>query len=217
ILFDLFETLISEYGQNPTPASSLGFDLGVDSAAFRAEWKVRRSNVLLGQISFSRALAEIATTLKHPAENSLLDRIRNARIREKAQSFSEIQPQVLALLRELRSRGIRMCVVSNCFAEDVTAWHTSSLASEFDATAFSFEVHLAKPGPEIYAEACRRLAVEQDATLFISDGMQELVGAEEAGIRAFQALWFLKRWPNFSRDSLYSRALENIDDILNLI
>lgn len=39
VLFDLFETLITESGLAPTRASSLARVLGVEETRYRAEWK----------------------------------------------------------------------------------------------------------------------------------------------------------------------------------
>jgi putative hydrolase of the HAD superfamily len=56
---------------------------------------------------------------------------------------------------------------------------------------------LAKPDPAIYIEATRRLQVDACHTWFIGDGgSDELTGAMQAGLRAFRALWFLRRWPH---------------------
>lgn len=62
VLFDLFETLITESPVQPTPASSLGETLGLQQEAFRVEWKARRPRVVLGQLSFAAALTEISKT-----------------------------------------------------------------------------------------------------------------------------------------------------------
>ena len=42
VLFDLFETLVTESVVPPSRAGSLGEALGLDPVAFRAEWKARR-------------------------------------------------------------------------------------------------------------------------------------------------------------------------------
>ena len=64
------------------------------------------------------------------------------------------------MIDSLRSRGLRVGVVSNCIAEDVAAWPHSSLSARADCAVFSFEVGLAKPDREIYGEATRRLEVD---------------------------------------------------------
>ena len=118
----------------------------------------------------------------------------------------------------LRNRGIRLGVVSNCFAEDVVAWPNSSLASRFDCTVFSFEVGLAKPDPEIFREAARRLQVDVSQAWFVGDGGdEELSGAEQAGFRPFRALWFLRRWPHFQEEPGSTADVATVGDIVSIV
>jgi putative hydrolase of the HAD superfamily len=217
VLFDLFETLITE-SQAPMPrASSLGAELGFEPEAFRAEWKARRPAVVLGRLSFREALADIGVTLGRPVGDSELQRVCWERTRAKAALFDRIEPQISTMIRELRTSGARLGVVSNCFAEDVTAWPTCSLAPQFDCAVFSFEAGVAKPDPAIYLEACRRLDVTAVETVFIGDGMHsELMGAEDCGMRAFQALWFLRRWPHFCAERVCARHLTDVEEVLAL-
>ena len=112
------------------------------------------------------------------------------------------------MLDYLRSRNVRLGIVSNCFAEDVAAWSQCALACYFECTVFSFEVGVAKPDPAIYMEATRRLGVAASDTWFVGDGAQEeLSGAEQAGLRAFRALWFLRRWPHFKDEPSSAASL----------
>lgn len=215
ILFDLFETLITESRTRPAGAASLGSELGCEREAFRAQWRAYRPNVSVGRLSLSQALAEIATRLGRQPEEATLQRVCEDRIRAKAAPFEEIEPEVLSVIGHLRSRGLRLGVVSNCFAEDVVAWPQCPLAPHFDGTVFSFEVGLAKPDPEIYLEATRRLHVEVADTWFVGDGAhEELSGAERAGLRPFRALWFLRRWPHFREEPCSALSLARIDDLL---
>jgi HAD superfamily hydrolase (TIGR01549 family) len=132
--------------------------------------------------------------------------------------FEQIEHQVLITIDYLRSRAIRLGVVSNCCAEDVAAWPHSSLASRFDCTVFSFEVGLAKPDPEIYREAMRRLQADVSQTWFIGDGGdEELSGAEQAGLRAFRAVWFLRRWPHFREEPGAIADVVTVEEIVSLV
>jgi putative hydrolase of the HAD superfamily len=218
ILFDLFETLVTESQETPRRASSLGCDLEIEPEVFRVAWKTCRQAIILGQLSFSQGLAQIVAEVGRPVESSSLERLCQERVQAKALAFSRIETQILTVVRELRIRGIRLGVISNCFAEDVRASPTCLLSPLFACSLFSFQVHLAKPDPEIYQQACRQLAIDPAATLFVSDGKyDELKGAEKIGIKAFQALWYLKCWPNFCEDRPYVRTLSNIKDVLSLI
>ena len=63
VLFDLFETLITESRTPPAGAASLGSELGCEREAFREQWRVYRPGVVVGRLSFRQALAEIAMGL----------------------------------------------------------------------------------------------------------------------------------------------------------
>ena len=63
VLFDLYETLVTESGIRPTRASSLATALGLERDAYRREWKARRPAVVRGQMSFAEALTEISQAL----------------------------------------------------------------------------------------------------------------------------------------------------------
>ena len=194
VLFDLFETLVSESGTVQTRASSLGEALGLDDSAFRSTWRQYRPRVVRGDLSFERALVDVGAQLNVGLEPFALQRACERRVREKAVVFQRIESELVAVIRGLHEQGIRLAVVSNCFEEDVRAWSGCALAPWFDGTVFSFAVGMAKPEPEIYLEATRRLAVPPENTLFIGDGADdELLGAGRAGLHAAQAGWFASR------------------------
>jgi putative hydrolase of the HAD superfamily len=218
VLFDLFETLITESRTQPAGVSSLAPELGCERGAFRGLWKALRPAVITGRVSFREALREITTRLGSHAEDATLQRMCEQRIRAKGEPFAHVEQQVLMMLDHLRSRGLRLGIVCNCLAEDVAAWPQCSLASRFDCTVFSFEVGRAKPDPEIYVEATRRLSVDVSDTWFIGDGAdEELPGAERAGLRAFRALWFLRRWAHFEDEPCSAASLASVDDFVNVV
>jgi FMN phosphatase YigB (HAD superfamily) len=202
VLFDLFETLITESSVPPTRASSLGNALGLEQEAFRVEWKATRPRVVLGQLSFADALTEISRTLTGRVDTAAVQRIREQRIREKASAYARIDEEVMALVSDLRRHGVALAVISNCFSEDVLAWSTCPLAREFQCTAFSFAEGVAKPATAV----------------FIGDGGDnELAGAAHAGLRAFRANWFVRNWPRFQSSGGGGLDLANRQDVLTIV
>jgi HAD superfamily hydrolase (TIGR01509 family) len=218
ILFDLFETLVTESATQPPGVASQAPELGCERDAFRREWKARRPSVVAGQLSFRRALEDCATTLGRRADEATLVRLCDRRARIKAEPFARLEQPVLTMIDALRARGLRLGVISNCCAEDVVAWPGSALSSRVDCTVLSFEVGLAKPDPEIYLEAVRRLGVGTSETWFIGDGgSDELSGAEQAGLRALKALWFLRRWPLYRDAPSSFPSIARIEDVVGLV
>jgi FMN phosphatase YigB (HAD superfamily) len=191
ILFDLYETLVTEREGTPARASGLGERLGIDAVAFRNAWKRQRHRIVRGEVTFADGLLAAGFMCGRTLNDDLVQRLSRERRSEKALLFQHFDPVGFGVLRELRNRGCRLGVVSNCFAEDVAAWPSCQAAECFDASVFSFEVGCAKPEPPIYHEALRRLGVAASNAVFVGDGGDdELLGGERAGLRVAQAAWF---------------------------
>jgi putative hydrolase of the HAD superfamily len=217
VLFDLFETLVTEAHVQPTRAGSLGAALGLDADAFRAEWKIRRPRVVLGQVSFAEALSEICRRLTGRVDAAAVQRVCDQRVGEKATVLGRINDEVAALVTDLSDRGVALGVVSNCFEEDVRAWQACTLAPRFGCAIFSFAEGVAKPEPGIYWRALQRLGVGAAETLFVGDGADdELTGAAEVGLRAFRATWFTggRAQP---QSEIAARDLAACRDVLQLV
>jgi putative hydrolase of the HAD superfamily len=214
ILFDLYETLITESHLAPTRASSLADALGLERQAYRTEWKARRQRIVVGELSFADALTEVSRALVGTVDAAAVQQICQQRTREKAAAFAQPHHQVVKLISGLRRRGAGLGVVSNGFREDVLAWSDCSLAPSFQCTAFSCEEGVAKPDPEIYLRAIHRLRVQPETTLYVGDGGDdELTGAEQAGLRAFRATWFARS----SSEDLSWPELTTCEDVLKLV
>lgn len=90
-----------------------------------------------------------------------------------------------ALLAELRARGLRLGLISNCSGDVCELWEESPFSDLFDAVVLSAEVALCKPDPRIYRVALERLGVDASEAIFVGDGhSDELAGAEAVGMRA---------------------------------
>jgi len=99
-----------------------------------------------------------------------------------------------ALLESLRSRGLRLGVVSNAFDP---AWllhrdlEQMGIAERIDHAVFSSEVGKRKPHPAIFERALEALEVDAGDALFVGDRLREDVGgAAEIGMTTVQAMWF---------------------------
>ena len=196
VLFDLFETLITESGIQPTRASSLAARLGLEEDAYRKEWKMRRPSVVRGQMSFAEALTQISQTLIGRVDQAAIQGICQQRIREKAVAYAQIHDGIAALVTTLARRGVGLAVISNGCEEDVLGWSHCSLADEIRCTAFSYAERIAKPDPEIYQRALLRLGVAPVTAVYVGDGGDdELAGAERVGLRAYRAAWFVRNSP----------------------
>jgi putative hydrolase of the HAD superfamily len=194
VVFDLYETLVTQSGTAVPRAGALGESLGLDPTAYRREWKQLRPLVLRGRLTFRDALVEIGTRLGMAIATERVQHACDERTRANEEVFQKSAPEIIALTRTLHDGGVHLATISNCMAEDVVAWPQSALAPQFRCAVFSFAAHMVKPDPQIYLEALRRLDVDAADALYIGDGGDdELVGAERAGLHAAQAGWFVSR------------------------
>jgi putative hydrolase of the HAD superfamily len=99
-----------------------------------------------------------------------------------------------ALLESLRSRGLRLGLVSNAFDP---GWllhrdlEQMGIAERIDHAVFSSEVGKRKPHPEIFEQALNALDVSPEEALFVGDRLYEDVrGAGQVGMTTVQAVWF---------------------------
>jgi putative hydrolase of the HAD superfamily len=90
----------------------------------------------------------------------------------------------LPVMRELRRRGLRVAIVSNCDHSTRPVVERLGLVDDADAVILSFEVGAAKPAPEIYRAALERLNVEPENALFVDDQAAYCDGAAALGIQA---------------------------------
>jgi hypothetical protein len=101
VVFDLFETLITESGTQPDSVSAVAPRLGCETRPFRKEWKAIRPAVIIGTCSFREALRAITTRLGCPPDEHTLERLSEERARIKARPFALIEPQVLLMVDRL--------------------------------------------------------------------------------------------------------------------
>ena len=89
----------------------------------------------------------------------------------------------LETIAELRRRGLKVGLISNCTEDVVLAWEHTHLCGVFDAVVFSAQAGCVKPEPEIYELACEGLGVAPSDCVFVGDGANdELGGAERLGM-----------------------------------
>jgi putative hydrolase of the HAD superfamily len=215
VIFDLYETLVTERGTEQPRAGRLAPALGLDEPAFRSLWRARRPLVTRGVLSFGEAIKEIGRRLGTVLDEDLVQRVVDARIAAKTKVFERIDPDVAAMVGRLRAQGIFLGVVSNGFAEDVAPWSTCELARHFACAAFSCQTGTAKPEPAIYRGALSALGVPADAAIYVGDGADnELAGALSVGLRIAAARWFVRDVGEVPAGAV---ALDSCDDVFSTL
>jgi putative hydrolase of the HAD superfamily len=92
----------------------------------------------------------------------------------------------IPFLRELRSRGIKIAIVSNCSEHTRDLLESNGVADLADVLALSCEVGAFKPAAEIYTYALDQLGLPAPSALFVDDQPSYCAGAAALGITAVQ-------------------------------
>ena len=197
VIFDLYETLITEWVSRKYLSSQCARDLDIDPALFREMWNSRHHAMDTGRLSYRQVLSQILTAAGKTPDDALMDACEEKRITGKNDCFSAIDENVLQMLSALKQQGLKLCLCSNCSADEVEGLLSSSLHPLFDAVILSYQVGLAKPDRQIYLHCAETLSVLPEECLFVGDGgSRELHGAKEAGMHPLRALWFPEKYHN---------------------
>jgi len=196
VIFDLFETLITEWGHEKYTKRKMSEDLCLDFDLFNQYWEENEYDRYRGTVSFEDSIQYVCLKCGISLSNQKLDQMIGKRMATKAACFDCIDSDIMTLLQNLKSKGIRLAMLSNCSSEEVTAIRQSHLGSFFDTIVLSYEAGLSKPDPMIYKKVLEQLQLNPAQCLFVGDGgSNELAGAREVGLHAVQAKWYTNHHP----------------------
>lgn len=101
--------------------------------------------------------------------------------------WTSINEEMLAWVTALQDAGFRTGIISNM------VWEILEYISQrfgwldrFDHNTWSCALGIAKPDPAIYLQTCEALEVPPSESLFIDDKPENIIGAENAGLRGLQ-------------------------------
>lgn len=186
VVFDFFGTLTDpsrESGRRDVydaTAASLGVPPGLFWSQVSESFTERATGVL-GDTSSTLRVVAARCGVQPPAEKlaeAVATHLQGAKL------LHAPRPGALHVLRELRVRGFRLGLLSDCSSELCELWDTSPYADLLDATVFSWAVGYRKPDPRGFARAASLLDVPASDCWFVGDGgSRELAGARDAGMR----------------------------------
>ncbi|WP_018786317.1 HAD family hydrolase [Micromonospora sp. CNB394] len=136
--------------------------------------------VLTGQVSHAQWMVSVADALT-PAVGA--DRARAA-VQEWQSYRGEVDPDVLAFVREVRAAGIRVGLGTN--ATDLLDADLAALGltEELDVIVNSSAIGVHKPAKEYFQAACAALGTPPGRVLFVDDEDRAVAGARVAGLSA---------------------------------
>lgn len=183
IYFDLFFTLIVPAYEKINNEYDI-LNLSV------SEWEQYAENDMLYHeraLGFVKSEIEIIDKIISliPFEVSVVqkEQVLFAREQRMKNALTKISKEVLDTLQKLKSKDIKLGLISNADCIDCKYWNQSPLFKYFDDSVFSCNVGLLKPDRQIYELAMQRLHVSPEQCLFVGDGgSNELCGAKTAGM-----------------------------------
>lgn len=218
VIFDMYETLITHFQSPLYFGTQIAVDAGIPENKFLEMWEPTSKDRTIGKMTLEEALETILKK-NNCFSDELLNQIVQKRIKTKAALFQHMHEEILPLLSDLKKKGILMGLISNCFSEEAEVIKKSILFPYFDAVCLSYEQGLQKPAAEIYKRCIHMLNVEAMECIYVGDGGDfELEAAANLGMRAVQAVWYLKE--GTSQPSGRNTNFEQMEtplDILNLI
>lgn len=192
VIFDMYETLITLYNSPNYFGPHMAKDAGIPVEKFKEIWSPMEGDRSIGKISLEEIL-ELILRKNNCYSEELLNKLVEKRVWAKAECFKHLHEEIIPMLQALKEQGIKIGLISNCFSEEAKLIRESILFSFFDAAMLSYEQGVKKPDEEIYKRCMKELQVEPKECLYIGDGgSHELEAANGLGLRALQAVWYLK-------------------------
>ena len=216
VLFDLFETLVTEqYADRPTE-QAVADTLGLDLEDMRAWWKKTSRDRMIGAFATCQeTLAALYRALGVAAARATIQASCRERLKRKRSYLLGVAPELLEMLARLRASGWTIGLVSNATPDEVASWPECPLRDAVDDAVFSCQVGCMKPDPEIYHLACARLGIAPTKAVFVGDGkFAELQGAAAVGMRPVQARWYCAHQLAWNASAELSR-IDNMDELFH--
>lgn len=196
VIFDMYETLITLFDSPLYFGTQMAIDAGIEEEKFQKIWRPAEKDRSTGKITLEEILEKI---LKDNGcfSKDKLNFILTKRIHCKEEAFEHLHPEIVPMLRALKEMGIRIGLISNCYSEEAMVIKKSILYPYFDAVCLSFDEGIQKPDPAIFKRCIQKLDVPADECLYAGDGgSNELEAAKAIGMKAVQAVWYLKEGTN---------------------
>ena len=187
VLLDLYDTLA--WTEWPTMRAELEERFGVsERELLRAFTSTRESRSIGAYGSAEGDLAAVLDAAGVAADAELVQELNETRMKAFAENGVHLWEDSVPTMRELRARGVRTAIVSNCDHATRPIVDELGLEREADAVVLSFEVGVAKPDPGIYRAALDALDARPEEAVFVDDQAAYCEGAEAIGIRSFLIL-----------------------------
>ena len=184
IIFDLFGTLVDDFGSSVGQMHhEMAAALAVPYEQFMQLWGQTAKMRIIGAFETVEAsIKYVCDTMKVSPPAEQLEKAVEIRMKYIRQALRP-RPDAISTVSELKNKGYKIGLLSNCSIEIPILWQETAFADLFDTTIFSSRERLKKPDARIYDLVCKRLDVMPASCLYIADGEDhELKAAASVGL-----------------------------------
>ena len=176
-IFDFDETMIELEAQHAAASEALCRDLGCDFQALPETFRLSSGRRILDEV---RELREHFGWRQSLAE---LMAIRQRHFRAACRAAElKLLPCVDDVVRMLRERGLRLAIASSAVGDEIDEiLHRLGIRDAFELIVDGAQVTHAKPDPEAYVVAARRLGVAPERCIVFEDSHVGVLAAKRAG------------------------------------
>ena len=183
IIFDLFGTLVDNFSSHgyEDALMEMALVLPLPQEEFKRAWfDSSRTRNIGGLHGLENRIEFICGKLGEKRKKLQIKQAALVRL-EYIRQVMTPRSDAIEVLSQLREKGFKIGLISDCSHEIPVAWPKTPLADLIDVTVFSCLVGFKKPDIRMYQLAAERLGVPVDKCLYIGDGgSQELSGALKA-------------------------------------
>ncbi|MBV9951474.1 MAG: HAD-IA family hydrolase [Acidimicrobiia bacterium] len=180
-LIDVYDTLLS--CDFRVHATEMPVFAGVEARSWNEAFIQHGDALNDGQLTMGEAYAAVLRTCGKDHDDELIERLR-ARDLELLFEHTVVHPDSVPFLEELRERGVRTAIVSNCADGTRPLLHHLGLDALVDELVLSCEVRSSKPAAPIFETALTGLGATPEETVFVDDQPAYCDGARRLGITA---------------------------------
>ena len=181
VLFDLYDTFVwSRWGDL---SDHVADRLGIDRAALHAAYDVTRPARGIGAYGSAEGdMAAVVTAAGVDPVPSLIEELTAYERAFLADGGITLYEDSLEVAAELRARGTKTALVSNCSHSTIRVVEQLGLAEVLDVLVLSVTTGVAKPDAGIYRAALDALGAEPAGAIFVDDQARYCDGAAALGI-----------------------------------
>jgi putative hydrolase of the HAD superfamily len=186
----MFETLVTLFTGRIYFSDDFARDMDIPYDVYRPLWHETDNDRTTGKLTIGEAAESVLKKLGRYSPEAV-EHLLMKRHESMSDTFEATPEETYFLLKELKKRGIKAGLISNCYSDERDMIRASLLMPYIDSVKLSYEQGIKKPDPKMFLDIANDLGVSPSECLYVGDGgSNELQAATASGMTAVQANWF---------------------------